>query len=83
MIHNSKKRMPLILNGEDWRQWLEPKTTKEEIKALLIPSANEILRCHTISKDISHRNLDTNYPEIQKEVLYPEIGGNSPKNTLF
>ena len=83
MIHNSKKRMPLILSGENWRQWLEPKTTKEEIKALLKPSANEILSYHTISKDISHRNLDTNYPEIQKEVLYPEIGSNRVQNSLF
>ncbi len=75
--------MPLILSGENWRQWLEPKTTKEEIKAWLKPSANEILSYHTISKDISHRNLDTNYPEIQKEVLYPEIGSNRVPGILF
>lgn len=83
MIHNSKKRMPLILSGENWRQWVDPKTTKEEIQALLKPSANELLSYHTISKDISHRNRDTNYPEIQKEVLYPEIGSNRVSNTLF
>ncbi len=74
MIHNSKKRMPLILSDEGWQQWIDPKTTKEELQALLKPSANEILSYHTISKDISHRNQDTNYPEIQKEVLYPEVG---------
>jgi len=54
MIHNSKKRMPLII-GENWRRWVDPKTIKEEIQALLKPSANEILSYHTISKDISHR----------------------------
>lgn len=76
MIHNSKKRMPLILLDAAWRQWLNPKTTKEEIQALLKPSPNEILSYHTISKDISHRNIDTNYPGITDEVLYPEIGRN-------
>ena len=76
MIHNSKKRMPLILDDKGWRQWIDPKTTKEEIQELMKPSPNEILKYHTISKDISSRNTDNNYPEIQDEVLYPEIGRN-------
>jgi len=70
MIHNSKKRMPLII-GENWRRWVDPKTIKEEIQALLKPSANEILSYHTISKDISHRNIDTNYTEMQKRSALP------------
>ncbi|MGP8215313.1 MAG: SOS response-associated peptidase [Bacteroidia bacterium] len=77
MIHNNKKRMPLILTGNDWQQWINPTTTKEAIQALLKPSPNEILGYHTISKAISHRNIDTNYPDIQKEVQYPEIGVSS------
>jgi len=83
MIHNSKKRMPLILDDEGWRQWIDPKTTKEEIQALLKPSVNEILSYYTISKDISHRNIDTNYPEIKNEVVYPEIDGKRVTGTLF
>jgi putative SOS response-associated peptidase YedK len=74
MIHNSKKRMPLILDEKGWQEWINPNTTKEEIQALLKPSANEILAYRTISKAISHKNLDCNYPEIQNEVVYPEIG---------
>jgi putative SOS response-associated peptidase YedK len=77
MIHNnpkSGKRMPLILTKKDWQQWIDPKTTKEAIQGLLKPSPNEILGFHTISKAISHRNVDTNYIEIQNEVNYPEIG---------
>ena len=77
MIHNSSKngkRMPLILINEDWQQWIEPKTTKEEIQALLKPSPDNIIGYHTISKAISHKNVDSNYPEIQKVVNYPEIG---------
>ncbi|HXB12790.1 MAG TPA: SOS response-associated peptidase [Bacteroidia bacterium] len=73
MIHNSKKRMPLILDEKGWQQWIDPKSTKEQIQVLLKPSPNEILSYHTISKDISHKNVDCNYPEIQNEVMYPEM----------
>jgi putative SOS response-associated peptidase YedK len=74
MIHNSKKRMPLILSDEAWHRWLDPKTSKEELQSMLKPSPSAILNYHSISKDISYRNRDTNCPEIQTEVLYPEIG---------
>lgn len=73
MIHNTKKRMPLILDEKGWMQWIQPKTTKEEIRSLLKPAPNEILSYHTISKDISNRRIDTNYPEIQSEVIYPAL----------
>lgn len=36
-IHNTKKRMPAILSEEDERLWLNPNTSREEIKALLQP----------------------------------------------
>jgi len=75
MIHNTKKRMPLIICNEDWRQWIDPKTTKEEIQELLKPSPDDILSFHTISKDISYRDRNTNYPEIQNEVIYQAITG--------
>lgn len=38
---------------------------------------------HSISKDISYRKRDTNYPEIQKEVLYPQIDGDRSKTHFF
>lgn len=83
MIHNTKRRMPLILTGEDWRQWLDLKTTPGNLRELMKPAANEILAYHTISKNISHRNMDSNYPEIQMEVLYPEIVNKREQGTLF
>jgi putative SOS response-associated peptidase YedK len=83
MIHNSKKRMPLILQNEDWKKWIEPETPEREIKDLLKPSDNEMLSYHTISKDISRRDIDTNYPEIQTEVIYPETTAIKDDLTLF
>jgi putative SOS response-associated peptidase YedK len=76
MIHNSKKRMPLILSDTDWQLWIDPKTTKEVLQTLLKPAPNDILRYHPISKAISSRRIDSNYPEIQEELIYDEIGKN-------
>ncbi|KAA9356619.1 SOS response-associated peptidase [Larkinella humicola] len=36
-IHNTKKRMPLILNREEERRWLDPELTRAEIKELMQP----------------------------------------------
>ncbi|RCR68940.1 SOS response-associated peptidase [Larkinella punicea] len=36
-IHNTKKRMPLILNREEERRWLDPELTKAEIRELMQP----------------------------------------------
>jgi putative SOS response-associated peptidase YedK len=83
MIHNSKKRMPLILSDSDWKKWIDTATTQKELKELLKPSANEILAYRTISKDISNKGMDTNYPEIQTEVSYPEITTNGKQTKLF
>ena len=83
MIHNSKKRMPLILENEDWQKWMNPDISIDELKGLLKPCPNETLNYHTISKDISHRNMDTNYAEIQKERYYPEIASGNTQSTLF
>jgi len=80
---NSKKRMPLQLNDEDWRRWLDPTASQSEIQALLKPAASEALSFHTISRKISNHNLDSNYPEIQTEVNYPELEEGYRQNTLF
>jgi hypothetical protein len=45
---------------------------------LLGLSPEGLLAYHTISKAILHKNVDTNYPEIQNEVKYPEIGTVTP-----
>lgn len=34
-IHNSKKRMPVILEGDNARQWLNPNASNDEVKAMM------------------------------------------------
>jgi putative SOS response-associated peptidase YedK len=73
MIHNIKKRMPLILDGNNWMKWIDLETQEEELVALMKPAPGGILNYHTISKDISNRRIENNYSEIKNKVIYSEL----------
>ena len=49
-IHNTKKRMPLVLDMAQAKNWLSPTLQKEEIKAMMQPAANDFLDAHTIQQ---------------------------------
>jgi putative SOS response-associated peptidase YedK len=65
-IHNSAKRMPAILENDSLTRWLNPSAVAEELKDLLKPSSNEILKAHTIGPLVNNRNVDRNTPELIK-----------------
>jgi len=54
LIHNVKKRMPLILDIETADNWLNPHTTNEQIKSLIQPYDENKMKAHTISKVASN-----------------------------
>ncbi|HTB32537.1 MAG TPA: SOS response-associated peptidase [Bacteroidia bacterium] len=78
MIHNKKKRMPLLLDENGWKKWIDNSASKEEIKELIKPAPDEWLGYHTISKNISKPGSDSNYEGVENEVKYPEL-----ENRLF
>jgi len=63
-IHNSKKRMPVILDKTIENRWISLSTSSEEALALLKPCPSEFLKAHTIGKLINNRSADRNTPEI-------------------
>ena len=77
MIHNIKKRMPLILDFEAADKWINPLSTAEEIKSIILPFDENNMKAHTISKVASNSKLDRNYPEIIQKVNYPELNQQS------
>ena len=77
MIHNVKKRMPLILDYEAADKWINPLSTTEEIKSLILPFDENKMIAHTISKAASNTKNDRNYPEILQNVNYPELNQQS------
>ena len=71
-IHNSKKRMPLILDKDDIAVWIDPETPKETVNGLMKPYNETHMSAHSISKDASYASKNRNYPEIKEPVEYNE-----------
>ena len=65
-IHNSKKRMPLILPKNAWSAWLDPKAKREHIEHLMRSYPEGALEAREISKLITTRGVETNVPEVQQ-----------------
>ena len=65
-------RMPVILDPVDYRRWLDPSLEPDAIRALLKPYAGE-LRFHAIGKRITSRTDNSDVPETQEPVVYPEL----------
>jgi putative SOS response-associated peptidase YedK len=63
-IHNSKKRMPVIIPKEYEKDWLNKNLTREDVLAFCAPIDENAMRAFTISKRITSRTEDTNVPEV-------------------
>jgi putative SOS response-associated peptidase YedK len=72
-IHNSKKRMPVILTKEQETRWMQSEMNKEEFLSITQPYDAEDMKAHTISKRITSRTEDTNVPEVLNEFIYEEL----------
>jgi putative SOS response-associated peptidase YedK len=77
MIHNSKKRMPLILDVEAADKWLNPLSTPEQIKSIILPYEEINMKAHTISKVAGNSKVNRNFKEIMEPVIYPELNQQS------
>lgn len=72
-IHNTRKRMPVVLPHFQWQQWLQPQLSKEAMQSLLQPCNEAVMEGFPISKRITARGADTNVPEVTQRVDYPEL----------
>lgn len=72
-IHNSKKRMPLILPVTHEQKWLDSNLDEKDIQALLLPFEDNQMQAHTISKRINDKSLTTYSEDILKPFEYPEL----------
>lgn len=74
-IHNSKKRMPVILTEQEGSSWLRAELTKEEVKDLCKPYPADDMEAWPISKGVTSRSENPNRPDIHRRVEYPELLG--------
>lgn len=74
-IHNSKKRMPVILKREDEKKWLDNSLDKSSLQKLMIPYDAIEMNAISISKLITSKNDNSNSEAVTEEYIYEELRG--------
>ena len=67
-IHNSKKRMPLILQKADISEWIDPETQVGKINSLMKPFPDNLMKSHSITSDAGNTRKNRNFPEIKNKI---------------
>ncbi len=70
-IHNTKKRMPVILSENNERQWIETGMEKEELNRI-IETSNPDLFAYSIDKRLITGDMNPQNPDITKPFTYGE-----------
>jgi putative SOS response-associated peptidase YedK len=63
-IHNSAKRMPVILDKSDENRWIDLSLSQPDALFLMKPCPSGILRAHTIGPLVNDRTCNRNTPEV-------------------
>jgi putative SOS response-associated peptidase YedK len=72
-IHNTKKRMPLIIPEEFEKDWISAGLTPSEVAELIKPYNEKDMKAITISQKVNNVKNTRNVPEIMNPVTYPEL----------
>jgi putative SOS response-associated peptidase YedK len=73
-IHNSARRMPVVLERTSERKWLDLSLAKKETEKLVSPYPYNILKAHIIGDLINKKSGNRNNPEIIKPYSRPVEG---------
>jgi len=72
-IHNTKKRMPLILDRSNAHKWVSSGLVKEEIENLMRPIEASKMYSHTISRLVTSRTENSNVEDVVKQQIFEEL----------
>ena len=73
-IHNTKKRMPVILTRENEKGWISGDISLLKARQLLLPYDQEEMHAHTIAPGITDPKADPGDPKIIQAHEYPVTG---------
>lgn len=71
-IHNTKKRMPAMLQPHQAEAWLDPGLKTSEYTQVIKPMDQEFLKAYKVSPMVSNPSVNRNVPEVLKPYTYPE-----------
>lgn len=69
-IHNSVKRMPLMLDREVINDWISYDLSPGSIKELMNPCDDSNMAAYTVSKDLSNKKVNSDVPSILDRIDY-------------
>jgi putative SOS response-associated peptidase YedK len=69
-VHNAKKRMPVFIDKENEKDWLNRDLKKDDVMDLCKPYQDPSMRAYTISKMLTTRGINLNVPEIRAPFSY-------------
>lgn len=72
-IHNTKKRMPLILDENDIDNWVNPKHDIEKVKRMIRAYKAEEMEAITVKLTNIEKNDNLYSDNLNKEFIYPEL----------
>lgn len=70
-IHNTKKRMPLILPESKWSSWLDTSLHPDQVAEVMQPYDEGKLQAHTIGSILTMPEELRNSPAAQERFEYP------------
>jgi len=72
-IHNTRKRMPVIIKRLDEKKWLNKEMTEDEIESLMSPYDDSEMEAHTVSKILTKMGFNTVEPLVLERFQYSEL----------
>jgi putative SOS response-associated peptidase YedK len=72
-IHNTQKRMPVILPREVERVWLQNELGREKIQSLLRPYNPDEMKAYSVPRMVNKLGFNTENPEVISRQAYPDL----------
>lgn len=72
-IHNSAKRMPLMMDSRNIDAWIDPALPKSGIVELMQPCDDTDMSAYTVSRSLSNPKVNSNVPDITSPVDYGTV----------
>ncbi|MFC1977896.1 SOS response-associated peptidase [Chloroflexota bacterium] len=72
-VHNTKKRMPVILKKEYEDKWLEETLMDEQIHSLLLPYNADEMEAYTVKKGFNNLGFNVTNSDVTKQHVFPEL----------
>jgi putative SOS response-associated peptidase YedK len=72
-IHNTQKRMPVILARENERTWLQSDLDRDKIQLLLKPYNPDEMEAYPVPRLVNQLGFNTENPEVMARQEYPDL----------